>query len=192
MGYRTSDAIFSVMENSDSAQTLEELYDCYRDRLLRFVLSRVGKDQHIAEDIVQETFTAAFISLAGFQCRSSQYTWLCSIAQHKIADHYRRQPPTHDNEFFSLDYLAAEEEHEDSTSSSIEQWLEKQETRDMVQQALHRLPPTYSEVLRLKYFDGLSVVDISMGIGRTPKAVEGLLARARHSLSLSLSDTVHA
>ncbi|MBN1855345.1 MAG: RNA polymerase sigma factor [Dehalococcoidia bacterium] len=191
MGHRSPDAIFPKESSGGSVETLEELYEAYRDRLLGFVTTRVGNDRHTAEDIVQEAFAAAFVSIAGFQARSSSYTWLCSIAQHKIADYYRRQPQNQGSESLSLDYLASEEEN-DTTSSSIERWMETQETRDMVQQALCELPPTYSEVLRLKYFDGHSIADISMGIGRTPKAVEGLLARARHALSLTLSEAVHA
>jgi RNA polymerase sigma-70 factor (ECF subfamily) len=173
-------------------ESLEDLYADYRERLLHFVMSKVGVDSHAAEDIVQEAFTAALMSFAGFQFRSSPYTWLCSIAQHKIADYYRRQYSCDHAESLSLDELAAEDEPDDPTATSIERWLEAQETRDVVQRALRRLPPMYSEVLRLKYFAGLSVNEISHKIGRTPKAVEGLLARARRTLSQSLSEAVQA
>ena len=173
-------------------ESLEDLYADYRERLLHFVMSKVGVDSHAAEDIVQEAFTAALMSFAGFQFRSSPYTWLCSIAQHKIADYYRRQYSCEHTESLSLDELAADDDRDDLTASSIERWLETQETRDTVQQALRRLPPAYSEVLRLKYFAGLSVNEISLKIGRTPKAVEGLLARARRTLPQHLSESVQA
>jgi len=175
----------------EKALTLDTLYEGYRERLLRFVLAKVGGDAVAAEDIVQEAFTAALVSLSGFRSRSSPYTWLCSIAQHKIADHYRRQPPGHGSAELSLDYLA-DDESQDTTGSSIEKWLEHQETRDIVRSALDDLPPDYSSVIRYKYFDGLSVNEISCEIGRTPKAVEGLLSRARRALSLSLTEAVHA
>ena len=181
----------TMIEETPVELTLETLYEGYRERLLRFVIIRVGGDSVIAEDIVQETFTAALISLSGFRFRSSPYTWLCAIAQHKIADHYRRQPPVQDGAELSLDYLAADESR-DATASSIEKWLESQETVDMVRRALHDLPADYSSVLRYKYFDGLSVNEIGFELGRTPKAVEGLLSRARRALSLSLTEAVHA
>ncbi|MFC2008724.1 RNA polymerase sigma factor [Chloroflexota bacterium] len=175
----------------ENALTLDTLYEGYRERLLRFVLTKVGGDAVAAEDIVQEAFTAALVSLSGFRSRSSPYTWLCSIAQHKIADHYRSQPPGHGTAELSLDYLA-DDESQDTTASSIERWMEHRETRDMVRRALHDLPPGYSNVIRYKYFEGLSVNEISFEIGRSPKAVEGLLARARRALSLSLTEAVHA
>ena len=170
-------------ENTDA---LDHLYREYRERLFRFVLAKVHGDTHVAEDIVQESFAAALQSLAGFRARSSAYTWLCSIAQHKIVDHYRKQPQA-DAETISLDLLAESLEDDDHVSSSVERWLDAKETRDSVHHALRDLPAAYSDVLRYKYFDGLSVVEIGCEIGRSPKAVEGLLARARRALSDSLS-----
>jgi RNA polymerase sigma-70 factor (ECF subfamily) len=175
----------------EKALTLDTLYEGYRERLLRFVLTKVGGDAVVAEDIVQEAFTSALVSLSRFHSRSSPYTWLCSIAQHKIADHYRSQPPGRCGAELSLDHLA-DDESADTTASSIEKWLEHQETRAMVRSALSDLPPDYNTVITYKYFDGLSVNEISFEIGRSPKAVEGLLARARRALSLSLTEAAHA
>lgn len=170
---------------TENGDTLEDLYYEYRERLFRFVILRVKGDAHVAEDVVQETFAAALLSLTRFRANSSPYTWLCSIAQHKIADHYRKQPPTR-SETMSLDLLAENLGDGGPCSSSIEKWLDAKDTRDSVQQALNELPPAYSNVLRYKYFVGLSVAEIGCEIGRSPKAVEGLLARARRALSVSL------
>lgn len=174
-----------------NADTLDLLYREYKERLFRFVLLKVHGDTHVAEDIVQESFAAALQSLGRFRARSSAYTWLCSIAQHKIADHYRKQPPA-DAETVSLDMLAERPEDDDHILSSIERWLDAKETHNSVQHALRALPATYSDVLRYKYFDGLSVVEIGCELGRSPKAIEGLLARARRALSDSLSAAAHA
>jgi len=182
-----------VVEHEEESRdlTLGELYDDYRERLLRFVLFRVHGDDAIAEDIVQEAFTAALVSLSGFRSRSSPYTWLCSIAQHKIADHYRRESADQRTGEMSLDHLA-DNGADGSTISSIERWLEYQETRDMVRRALQDLPDTYANVIRYKYFEGLTVSEIGRELGRSPKAVEGLLARARRALSSTLTEAVHS
>ena len=186
----SNERLNTAERQDEKALTLDTLYEGYRERLLRFVLTKIGGDAATAEDIVQEAFTAALVSLSGFRSRSSPYTWLCSIAQHKIADHYRRQPPGHCGAELSLDYLA-DVESQDTTASSIEKWLEHQETRDMVRTALHDLPPDYIDVIKYKYFEGLSVNEIGLEMGRTPKAIEGLLARARRALSLNLTEAVH-
>ncbi len=170
-------------------ESLEHLYTDYRERLLRFVMTRVGDDRHTAEDIVQEAFAAALVALAGFRSRSSHYTWLCSIAQHKIADHYRRKTSSSGSATSFADMDIADGPDSDEYHSSVEQWFEREETRDTVRQALRQLPGTYQEVLRLKYFEGLSMAEVGSHIGRSPKAIEGLLARARQALSRELSGT---
>jgi len=70
---------------------LEQLYLRYFDRLYSLVFHQVGRNKSAAEDIVQEVFLAAFKSAAKFRGHSTFYTWLCSIAYHKITDFYRQQ-----------------------------------------------------------------------------------------------------
>jgi RNA polymerase sigma-70 factor, ECF subfamily len=188
-GQRT-DTIYPDELIDSPHRSLEELYADYRERLLRFVLSKMGGDPYVAEDIVQEAFAAALVSLAGFGARSSPYTWLCAIAQHKIADHYRKQVPGNGS---LVDLTAPDncwELFEDGDfRSSVEQWFETIETRTIVQNALQELPQVYREVLRLKYFDGLSVAEMACRLSRSSKAVEGLLARARQALYRNLTET---
>jgi len=167
--------------------TVDELYSGYRDRLLRFVLPRLHGDCDAAEDIVQESFAAALVSLSGFRSRSSPYTWLCSIAQHKIADHYRKRPQAGSSSASEYGDDVSDNCEEDCGPSTVESWFEAQETRDMVRRALSGLPPDYERALRGKYFAGLSTLELSVELSRSPKAVEGLLARARHALCRSLS-----
>jgi len=179
-----------VQPTRESSNALEHMYREYRERLYHFVLLRVNGDAHIAEDVVQEAFAAALLAFARFRANSSPYTWLCSIAQHKIADHYRRQPPA-SNESVNLDLLAESLGEDESYGSSIERWLDAKDDRDAVRRALDELPPDHRNVLRYKYFDGLSVAEIGLEIGRSPKAVEGLLARARRALYATLVGSTH-
>jgi len=188
---RVTDTFYRLEMSDPASGTLDGLYSDYRDRLMRFVTPKVGGDSHAAEDIVQEAFAAAIVSLAGFRARSSPYTWLCSIAQHKVADYYRRSSPSN-IEASPIDPDMCRDPREDDASSSVEQWFEALETRDMVQHAIERLPYPYGVVLRLKYFDGLSVAEIGREMGRTSKAIEGLLARARQALCRDLSELARA
>jgi RNA polymerase sigma-70 factor (ECF subfamily) len=191
MAQRLTDTLYTIETADSTSGTLDGLYSDYRERLVRFVTPKVGGDSNAAEDIVQEAFAAAIVSLAGFGARSSPYTWLCSIAQHKVADYYRKRSPS-DIETSTIDPDMCTDSSEDDTSSSVEQWFEALETRDMVQHAIERLPYPYGVVLRLKYFDGLSVAEIGKELGRTSKAIEGLLARARQALCRDLSELAPA
>ncbi|MGB6873736.1 MAG: sigma-70 family RNA polymerase sigma factor [Dehalococcoidia bacterium] len=76
---------------SGDSTAREEFYNIYRNRLYSLVLEQVGRDEAVAEDLVQEAFLAALSSLDKFRGDSQLYTWLRSIAFHKINDFYRRQ-----------------------------------------------------------------------------------------------------
>ena len=49
----------------------------------------------VAEDLVQESFLAAAEKIDSFKGDSSPKTWLFSILNHKIIDHYRKKVNQH-------------------------------------------------------------------------------------------------
>ena len=61
--------------------------DRYGDPLFRVAVARVG-DPSVAEDLVQETFLAAWKGRGSFDGRSTLGTWLVAILKRKIVDHF--------------------------------------------------------------------------------------------------------
>ena len=156
------------------------LFRGHVDALYQFVHWRVGADRAAAEDVVQDTFLTALQRLPSFDGRSSLHTWLCGIAKNRIRMARRKRRPVAladileeaDPEIF--DVLA------DVESADLPEWaLEREETRALVGATLSSLPPDYRDALLQKYVDGLSVNDIAQRAGRTPKATESRLTRAR-------------
>ncbi len=58
-------------------------------RVYSYLLSRCGNDPALAEELTQQTFIAAIDRRSRFDGRSDTVTWLCGIARHKLADHFR-------------------------------------------------------------------------------------------------------
>jgi len=168
---------------------MEEFYNIYRDRLYSLVFAQVGRDQAVAEDLVQEIFLAALGSLDKFRGDSQLYTWLCSIAYHKVGDFYRRQARETKLGELPLYTDATEPEQIKDTAPTILSVMESEETHHAVLQALVDLPQDYRQVLELKYIEEVPVLEISQVMGRSPKSVEGLLSRARKALRDSLVRT---
>jgi len=173
---------------SGDSIAMEQFYNSYRNRLYSLVFEQVGRDQAVAEDLVQEIFLAALGSLDKFRGDSQLYTWLHSIAFHKINDFYRRQArePKPEKSPPSIDAMRLEQtgDNEPVTLSV----MESEETRHAVQQALVDLPRDYRKVLVLKYLEDMPVLEISHVMGRSPKSVEGLLSRARKALRANLAE----
>jgi RNA polymerase sigma-70 factor (ECF subfamily) len=177
---------------SGDSTAMEEFYNIYRNRLYTLVLEQVGRDQAVAEDLVQETFLAALGSLDKFRGESQIYTWLRSIALHKINDFYRQQareprPKESSPDFDAMKQLEQIGGDEPATLSV----MESEEIRQSIRQVLGGLPHDYQKVLVMKYLEEMPVLEISQVMGRSPKAVEGLLARARKAMRDNLAENNH-
>jgi len=178
------------LRSGDSA-AMEEFYNIYRSRLYSLVLEQVDRDQAVAEDLVQEVFLAALGSLDKFRGDSQLYTWLRSIALHKINDFYRRQAREPKPQKSFPDFNAIQLEQTGDNEPATFTVMESEEIRQSVHQALAGLPQDYQEVLVLKYLKDMPVLAISQIMGRSPKSVEGLLSRARKAMRDNLEDNNH-
>jgi RNA polymerase sigma-70 factor (ECF subfamily) len=175
------------LRSGDSA-AMAEFYNIYRHRLYSLVFEQVGRNETVAEDLVHEVFLAALSSLDKFRGDSQLYTWLRSIAYHKIKDFYRRQAREPKPETSSPDFNALKLEQTRDNAPAAFTVMESEEIRQSVHQALADLPEDYQEVLVLKYLKDMPVLAISEIMGRSPKSVEGLLSRARKAMRDNLGD----
>jgi RNA polymerase sigma-70 factor, ECF subfamily len=146
-----------------------------------FVFHLVGGDRTIAEDLNQETWLEALRGID--QCdatRGSFRNWLFGIARKRVALHYRRRASA-GNPTLLRDQFDESAELGD-VSILPEDVLEQAERRSVVRAAILLLPDDRREVLLWKYVEGLSVDAIACRMGKTAKAVESLLSRAREQV----------
>ena len=154
----------------------EELLGRYFEPVYSYVAYRVAPDREVARDITQEVFLAACKSAGSLQNGDSALAWLRAIARSKVADHFRSSAARGD-EVLASDELLAGLSVSDQTAASQEQQLRA--TRVSI--VMRSLPGDYAEVLEEKYLDGLSVRSIAQREGRSEKAVESALVRAREA-----------
>jgi RNA polymerase sigma-70 factor (ECF subfamily) len=144
----------------------------YADAIYGYVNHRLAPRADLVEDIVQDVFLAALASLATFHGTSSLRTWLLGIARHKVEDHYRRRLRAPE----SLD----EEGTDASTDDPLpDEALDRERAREKTQRVLQQLQEAYRVVLLWRYWENRTVREIAEATGKTEKAVERLLARAR-------------
>jgi len=150
------------------------LYLKYSDLLFTYLLHHLGNNRELATDIWQETWCVAVEKIDNFQMKSSFFTWLCSIAKNKIYDHYRqskRQGSMITTEKLPID-IAAEEINDDQFNSEIQA---------NVVFVLANLKSNYIQLLTDKYIENRSTEEIALAIGRSYKATESMLTRAREA-----------
>jgi RNA polymerase sigma-70 factor (ECF subfamily) len=146
-------------------------YERTLPRVYSYLVSRVG-DLELAEELTQQTFIAAVEQRRHFDGRSDSVTWLCAIARHKLADHFRRM----ERDDRRRARIVVRELHLDSGSA----WRGVEE-RSAIRAALEKLPATQRAALIFVALDGLSVPETGRLIGKSAGATQSLLNRARES-----------
>ncbi len=133
------------------------------------------------DDLVQETFIRAWESLDAVRTESRQglFVWLKRIAHRIVIDQIRRKSPV-------ATPLTMDSAIVDGLSRSS--WLtpSQQFSRGELQAAarwgLGRLEPVHQKVLQLRYFEGMTFVEIGVCLGQTSAAARGLHRTATRQL----------
>ena len=151
----------------------------YCGRLLSYVARRVP-DRDACEDVVQEVFLTALASLPSWDGRSDLRGWLVGIAKNKIREARRKRAPLP-----LADALAESDAEIDAILAEVareplpDHVLERRETAELVGAALSSLPRDYQDALLEKYVEGRTTADIARAAGKSEKAAESMLTRAR-------------
>ena len=154
---------------------MNDFYKKYHKRIGYFVAKRVD-DEGIAEELVNDIMLAGINSRSNFSGRSSEFSWLCSIAKHKVIDYYRKKKLK--TILFSVSPFF--EEIADQALGPERDSL-KNELKEEIKKTFRGLGKGYGKVLRLKYIEGFGVKQIAKSLKMSVKAVESRLFRARSS-----------
>ena len=159
--------------NKKRRESLDELYRTYAEQLYYFLLKLSGSPT-AAEDLVQETFVRATISLHQVE-GSSARAWLYKVARNVYLDEWRRRkrwswvPFFQDTEMISP-YGVPEEE------------MDRVEESQMLAELLYRLPENYRAIIHLREIEEMSYEEIAATLDITESQVKVTLHRARKKL----------
>ncbi|MRI44826.1 sigma-70 family RNA polymerase sigma factor [Stenotrophomonas sp. MH181796] len=146
----------------------------------------MGLPETDVDDVVQETFLAAWRSLSEYDPTRSVLPWLMRIGINKVRDTQRfrrvrhflfRAKPLDDEEGRALH----------SEQAGPEQVAGSQLELAKVRRVLNSIDPSLREALVLTAFVGLSQVEAASALGISLKTIEGRVLRARAKLTDVLS-----
>jgi RNA polymerase sigma-70 factor, ECF subfamily len=146
----------------------------YADSVYFYVRSRLIPRLDLVDDLVQEVFLAAWENLPAWRGDSPLTNWLQGIARHKIENYYR----TCLRAALPLDE-AAEELPDAVSARELEHFLDRERQEENVRRILGSLPEAYSLALLWRYWEQCSAREMARRTGKSEKAIERLLARAR-------------
>lgn len=158
---------------------LGAIYDRYSTRIYNYIYRRVG-DAHLAEDLTAGVFTKMLEAIRSSKSWKSSFSgWLYRIAHNMVVDYYRSG--RRDGE------LPLEERLTTSLGDPVKA-LNQSLTQSKVRLAIRQLTADQSQVVLLKFVEGLSNAEVAEIMGKTEGAIKSLQHRALDALRRVLGD----
>lgn len=154
---------------------MEELYKEYSKIVYHFLCS-MCRDAQLAEELTQETFLQAFLSLERFDGSCKISVWLCQIARHLFYQHLRkigREVPTEQS-------LLPEEKAADNTEQTA---VARLELMDVLKE-MQKFAPQMREVIYLRVMGQLSFKEIGEILGKSENWARVTFYRGKEQLLL--------
>ena len=157
----------------------ERLMRKYNLRLYRICISMVN-DEAAVEDIMQTAYLNAYLSLAGFQNRSSFSTWLIRIMINESTLYKKRRLRRE----MSLD----EKQEERYLTETPLNGLMNKELKQILERTIADLPEKYKIVFVMREMEDMSTSETMGALNITESNVKIRLNRAKEMLRVNLSD----
>ena len=159
-------------------------------RLFRAAWS-ILKDRDEAEDAVQSAYLRGFGAIASFAGKSSLTTWLIRIAINEALGRLRaakrRRMHVQDNDVVFLDAYREKLMNGSKGDATPEVAVARAQIRQMLEDAIARLPPTFRMVFILRDVEGMSVAEVAETLDIPAATVKTRHLRARRRLQDDLA-----
>jgi len=152
---------------------MEELISKYQKSIAGFVRQKIN-DEGVVEELTQDILLAAYKAMPNFNGKCSEFSFICSIAKHKITDYYRKRK-------LKTILFSVNPKFEDLMEDALtpERDMLKEELKKEISKTMKELRADYGKILRLKYVEDWKSSQIAKLMKLSLKAVESRLVRAR-------------
>ena len=129
------------------------LYNKYKNRVFGFLFKMTG-ERDVAEDLLQETFLAAYRNVFQFDRSRSFLSWLFGIAHKRTIDYFRHAR-------VEIDHRQDAVESVGSRIDAPDDRLSNENMRQIINSAVGKLDPFQREVFMLRELGGVSFKEIA-------------------------------
>jgi len=180
------DDVLVLRSKNGDKEAFDILVQRYREPLFRFVYHNLRQREE-AEDITQESFVRAYLSLRQLKDNRLFKIWLFKIALNLIRDNKRsaKRKPT-----VSLDSLGEEQDPLLKGEEAADDSLERKELLERLEKEINSLPEELKEVIILRDLQGFSYEEIASLLRCPLGTVKSRLFNARRILREKLLDVL--
>ena len=172
----TDDKLVQSYANGNP-KAFDTLLERHKARLLNYIIQHCNNRQ-LAEDIFQETFVKAIITIQnGNYTENGKFAnWLFRIARNLVIDHFRHENTEGTVSTDDTYDILNRKEFSDDT---VEDAMVELQTRDDIRRLVRSLPKPQREVLVMRYYRNLSFKEIAE---KTNVSINTALGRMRYAI----------
>ena len=159
-------------------EAFDTLIERHKDRLYSYIFQSVKSDE-LADDIFQETFVKAIVTLKqGRYVENGHFSaWISRIAHNLIIDHFRQSrainlQSTDDTEYNVLN-------RKELSDQTVEDSMVTQQIHRDIRRLIKALPESQREVLLMRYYKNMSFKEIA---DHTHVSINTALGRMRYAI----------
>ena len=181
-----------IVEQVEAAQTgdhtaFHRLVDHFQPEIFRMLYYRT-RSRMDAEDLTQDVFLKAYKHLTRLQSPQVFRSWLYRIAVNRVNDHFRKQRFRALFGNVSMDDETFQETEKMAVPPQGPETLERKEFWHQVEKMLNTLSRTEREVILLRFFDQLSIKEMTMTLNKNESTVKTHLYRALKKMKAAFGD----
>lgn len=163
--------------DEDAFRRIMEDYQSHVSKLLW----RFTRDKNTHEELVQESFVQAYLSLHTYSAKAPFEHWLSRIATRTGYRFWKQSK--------QQSHISSIDDDWDQTAQEKIDEVTPQQAAELVHNLLSKLPPRDRLVLTLRYLDECSVLEVAERTGWTPALVKVQTHRAKQKLKKLLKNT---
>ncbi len=161
---------------SGDEKAFEELVRRYQGRVRAYFALRL-EDASMVDDLAQEVFVVMYTSLSRYEpSRGGVWRWLKGIARNVLRNELRKHRPV------PVEIAESARPLFEAEAESLEEMAHRRDLIEVLMRCVERLKGKAKEVLRLYYFEHMSLEEVSSKVGRSAKNCSVMLVRIRRVL----------
>jgi RNA polymerase sigma-70 factor (ECF subfamily) len=157
-------------------EAYRRLIERHQDHVGR-ILWRFSRDRGVHEELVQDVFVEAYLSLSGYSSKAPFAHWLARIATRVGYRYWKEKARRRKTEPFDL-----QKWDEATGDGAVARALEPEQAAELLHRLLEQMPPRDRLVLTLRYLDRCDVAETAQRTGWTRTMVKVQTLRARKKL----------
>lgn len=177
MNRMTDDKLVSAYIGGNN-EAFDELLRRHQGKIFAYIYS-VVKNRDIADDIFQETFVKAIVTLkqGRYSANGKFSAWVSRIAHNLIIDYYRQEK--------SEQTVSADQDdinllnRKDLCAENVEDLIVNEQIQADVRKIIEALPESQREVLEMRYYKDMSFKEIAEA---TNVSINTALGRMRYAI----------